>query len=409
LHLRLWFNRNFNLNWGMSTYDWIVIGGGMAGAALSYELAQQQFSVLLIEQSATLQGATRFSYGGIAYWSGTTELTQQLCAAGRQRYDQLAAELDAEIYFQELDLLLTVAADRDPTAIAAGYTAYAIPPRLLSVAEACELEPLLNPAAIAGAFTVRHGQVDPEAMTQAYRQAFVRAGGTIAIDTVTELQRQGQRVTGAIATQQSYSAANVVVCAGGWSRVLLAAAGLPIPLYFSHAEVVETPPVDLKLRTLVMTAEMQRFQMEAQASTTDRESQWQQPGLELAPWILDAGVVQLANGSLRMGQISRVLSDPQATVDAIASEAAIRSAVGQVLPSLQDLPGQWQHCLVAFSRDRLPLIGAVPDTTGLHVFSGFSNPFAIMPPLAQRFAHAALGSTDPILAQLSPHRFAAIA
>jgi len=76
---------------------------------------------------------------------------------------------------------------------------------------------------------------------------------------------------------------------------------------------------------------------------------------------------------------------------------------------LQDLPGQWQHCLVAFSRDRLPLIGAIPDTPGLHVFSGFSNPFAIMPPLAQRFAHAALGSTDPILAQLSPHRFAAIA
>lgn len=393
----------------MRTYDWIVIGGGMTGAALSYELAQQHFSVLLIEQSATLQGATRFSYGGIAYWSGTTELTQQLCQEGRERYDDLATELDAKIHFQELDLLLTVSADRDPQAIASSYAAYAIPPRFLSVAEACELEPLLNPEAIAGAFTVRHGQVDPEAMTLAYRQAFVRAGGTLVLDTVTGLQQQGQRVTGAIATQHTYSAANVVVCAGGWSRALLAAAGLPIPLYFTHAELIETPPVDLKLRTLVMTAEMQRFQMEAQASTTDQEQQWQQPNLELAPWILDTGAVQLANGSLRLGQISRVLSDPQAVVDAGASEAAIRSAVGKVLPTLQDLPGQWQHCLVAFSRDRLPLIGAIPETTGLHVFSGFSNPFAIAPPLAQRFAQAASGSADPILAQLSPLRFAAIA
>ncbi|HEY9747245.1 MAG TPA: FAD-binding oxidoreductase [Allocoleopsis sp.] len=393
----------------MRTYDWIVIGGGMTGAALSYELAQQQFSVLLIEQSATLQGATRFSYGGVAYWSGTTELTQQLCQEGRQRYDDLAAELDAEIYFRELDLLLTVSADRDPSTLASTHTTYAIPPHFLSVAAACELEPLLNPAAIAGAFTVRHGQVDPEAMTLAYRQAFVRAGGTLVVDTVTGLQQQGQRVTGAIATQHTYSAANVVVCAGGWSRALLTRAGVPVPLYFTHAELVETPPVGLKLRTLVMTAEMQRFQMEAQASTSDREQQWQQPGLELAPWILDAGVVQLANGSLRMGQISRVLSNPQATVDAIASETAIRNAVGKVLPTLQDFPGQWQHCLVAFSRDRLPLIGAVPETTGLHVFSGFSNPFAIAPPLAQRFAQVASGSTDPILTQVSPLRFAAIA
>jgi glycine/D-amino acid oxidase-like deaminating enzyme len=393
----------------MSTYDWIVIGGGVTGAALSYELAQKQFSVLLIEQSATIQGATRFSYGGVAYWSGTTELTQQLCQEGRQRYDHLAAELDAEIYFRELDLLLTVSADRDPNAIASSYANYAIPPHFLSVAEACELEPLLNPEAIAGAFTVRHGQVDPEAMTQVYRQAFVRAGGTIVIDSVAGLQQQNQRVTGAIATQQTYSAANVVICAGGWSRALLAAAGLLVPLYFTHAELIETPPVDLQLRTLVMTAEMQRFQMEAQASAAGRELEWQQSSLELAPWVLDAGAVQLANGSLRLGQISRVLSELQAPVDAVASEAAIRNAVGKVLPTLQDLPGQWQHCLVAFSRDRLPLIGAIPDTTGLHVFSGFSNPFAIVPPLAQRFAQTSSGSVDPILAQLSPLRFAAIA
>jgi glycine/D-amino acid oxidase-like deaminating enzyme len=190
---------------------------------------------------------------------------------------------------------------------------------------------------------------------------------------------------------------------------LLAAAGLSVPLYFTQAELVETPPVDVKLRTLVMTAEMQRFQLEAQASTAAKEQEWQEPGLEIVPWILDAGAVQLANGSLRLGQISRVLSAPQAVVDAIASETVIRKAVGQVLPALQNLPGQWQSCLVAFSRDRLPLIGPIPETTGLYVFSGFSNPFAVMPPLAQRFAQAASGLADPILAQLSPSRFAAIA
>jgi glycine/D-amino acid oxidase-like deaminating enzyme len=52
----------------MRTYDWIVIGAGITGAALAYELAKQGLSVLLLERHVSLQGATRFGYGGIAYW-----------------------------------------------------------------------------------------------------------------------------------------------------------------------------------------------------------------------------------------------------------------------------------------------------------------------------------------------------
>ena len=62
----------------MKTYDWIVIGGGITGAALSYELRKKGLSVLLLEQNAIANNATRYSYGGLAYWSATTPLTRQL-------------------------------------------------------------------------------------------------------------------------------------------------------------------------------------------------------------------------------------------------------------------------------------------------------------------------------------------
>jgi glycine/D-amino acid oxidase-like deaminating enzyme len=72
----------------MKTYDWIVIGAGITGAALSYELVKTGFSVLLLEKHKTPQNATRYSYGGLAFWSGTTELTRQLCDEGLiQNYD----------------------------------------------------------------------------------------------------------------------------------------------------------------------------------------------------------------------------------------------------------------------------------------------------------------------------------
>lgn len=390
----------------MKAYDWIVVGAGITGAALSYELVKQGFSVLLLEQSAAPRNATRFSYGGIAYWSGTTDLTRQLCAEGAALYYTLSDELDADIQFRELDLVLTIATTADPEQIAASYAHFATPPRLLNVQEACDLEPLLNPQAIAGALTVKHGHIDAQATADAYIQAFTRLGGTLQIGQVTALQRgDGLRVVGVTCGQEAYAGENVVICAGALSRSLLKAAGIPIRVYFTHAELIETPSVDVTLRSLVMPADNQRFQLEATASTAELDPLWDVPGNEPAAAILDVGAIQFLDGRIRIGQISRTLSDPDAEVDAAASEADMREGIGTVLPALGTLPGTWHRCLIAFSSDKLPLIGPVPTVEGVHVFSGFSNPLAIVPPLARRFAASAKGHEDGLIERLAPARF----
>lgn len=378
----------------MKIYDWIVVGGGITGAALSYELVQQGFSVLLLEQDPTGQNATRYSYGGLAFWSGTTDIMRQLCAEGIARHRILSEELAADTQFRELDLVLTIAADDDPAA-AATYANFAIPPQLLSISEACELEPLLNPDAIAGALTVKHGHINAEKTAQAYIQAFLRAGGDLQFAQVLKLWQQGDKVEGVKTASETYCSANTAICAGGLSRALLKAAGISVKLYFTHAELIDIPPTDIKLRSLVMPARLQRFQLEATSTTNDRL--WDEQGLELAPPILDTGAIQFLDGSLRLGQLSRTLTDTQATINPEASEATIRAGIGQILPALQDLPGTWHHCLVSFSRvsaaeqsSRLPLVGSIPGKTGIHTFSGFSNPLVIIPPLAQRFARSVI-------------------
>lgn len=381
----------------MKTYDWIVVGGGIAGAALAYELVKTGFAVLLLEQYETPHNATRYSYGGLAYWSGTTPLTRLLCEDAIALYHILSQELDADIQFRELDLLLTISSANDPEATAASYNHFAIPPRLLSVQEACELEPLLNREAISGALTVKHGHIHPEKTAQAYIQAFLRAGGEMQITQVLQVLQDGVKTTSG-----TFHSANVVICAGGLSRQLLKSAGIPVKLYFTHAEIIETPPMDMQLRTLVMPANLQRFQLEAESTQVDEL--WNQPGNEPVPPILDAGAIQFQDGSLRIGQISRVLTDPYAKVNSEASEKWLRKSVGEVLPALENLPGSWHHCLVAFSSDRLPLIGTIPEFDSVHLFSGFSNPLVIIPPLAKRFANFASGKKDEIIIQLSLHR-----
>jgi len=385
----------------MKCYDWIVVGGGFTGATLGYELQKQGFSVLLLEEDRHLDNATRYSYGGLAYWSGTSALTRQLCEEGIACHRQLSEELEADTEFRELTLLLTIAPKEDPKAIAAGYEKFAIAPQLLSVREACEVEPLLNPSEIGGALHLPHGHIHPAKTNQAYLQALQRLGGEFRIEGVTDLIELGDRVVGVKTPRQDYFAEKTAICAGGLSRELLKAAGIDAPLYFTHAEIVEIPSTDFRLSTLVIPATQQRFTLEAQASRAETAPLWDRPNCELASPILDASAVQFRDGRLCLGQLSRTLADPHSRVDGGASEAKIRSEIAQILPALADLPGTWHHCLVAFSNNSLPLVGALAPLNSIYLFSGFTNTLIFAPPLAKRFARWAAGESDRLLAQLA--------
>jgi glycine/D-amino acid oxidase-like deaminating enzyme len=106
-----------------------------------------------------------------------------------------------------------------------------------------------------------------------------------------------------------------------------------------------------------------------------------------------------------MGQPSRILTNPYAKINPTESEFMIRQAIGEILPDLEHLPATWFHCLVAFTHDGLPLVGAIPNYEGIYIFSGFSNPLVFIPPLAKRFAKSITGKTDDVIQQCSPSRF----
>ncbi len=382
----------------MTPYDWIVVGGGITGAALTYELAKQGLNVLLLERDPDGPSATRYSYGGLAYWAGTTPLTQQLGAEGLAIYRQLAAELEAETEFRELDLLLTVAPTADPVAVAATYQGYAITPTVLDQAQACDLEPQLNPAALSGALRLPHAHIHPQKVAAAYRAASQRLGAAYQPQAVLGFLQAGERVVGVQTAQDSYRAAQVALCAGGWSRSLLQAAGLSWPLYFTQAEILAVPPVPWQLQALIMPAQLQRFDLERRAAA--QHQAWEHPGQEVAPAILDVGAIQFRDRSLYLGQISGVVTDPEAPGDAAQGTDRLRAAATHLLPALAGVSSHWRRCLVAFSPGTEPAIGPLPHRPGLHLFAGFPNSLVATAPLARHFAAQAAGAADAVMAQV---------
>ncbi len=370
----------------MKNFDWIVIGAGITGSALSYELAKQGLKILLLEKDSNYANATRYSYGGIAYWSGVDDFSIQLCQESREIYHQLSEELGQSTEFRELDLMLTIPIEKNPQAITNNYQKFFVKPQLLSPQESTEIEPLLNPSAISGCLKLPHGHIHPKKTNDAYQQAFLRLGGTINYEEVTQILSENETLTGVQTNQEKYNSKNVVICAGGLSRSLLKTLGITLNIYFTHSQLILTPTVDINLKTLVMPAILNRLDIEEKSGDSGLKSLWNHPDDEIISDVMEPGAIQFLDGSFCLGQISQIRTNPQAKIDSDSAEKTIRKEVGKILPELQDLPGKLHHCLVAFCPDSNFLVGKIDSLRGLYVFSGFTSTFVFAPPLAKRFA-----------------------
>jgi glycine/D-amino acid oxidase-like deaminating enzyme len=386
----------------MAQPDWIVVGGGLSGGAIAYELSLRGAQVLVLERQPVLEGPSRYSYGGIAWWSGTTDFQQNLLQAGLERQRQLGQELACETGFQDCDLLLPIPVGQAASDLLPAYQAFAVQPEVLTPRQAHTLEPELSPTALESVLRLPHARVTAAALVEGYRQAALGLGAQWMTSEVVNLPCQQQQVVGVETHDGLQPAGGVILAAGAASRQWLTLLDCQLPLYFTWAEAIATLPSNTRLQTIVMPVQLQRFGLEAAACDPAFEPDWRaETALDLLPAILDAGAAPLDDQRLLLGQVSRIR--PSLSPDWPGSSQMIRQALRPLLPRIAALPGQIVTVPVAFTRDQMPYVGLLPGWQNLALFTGFSSPFAYVPILAQQFADHLTGA-GMLPRELSPAR-----
>src|SRR5689334_8732991 len=206
----------------MDACDVVVVGGGIAGASVAYELAATR-SVTLLEAEPEL--ARHSTARSAATWipGHGNDVVRALIAASGPRFAHLADELDAPPLLRPMDVLWVAFDESSEAALSTMLderTGEPDAPVALTPAEAEECAPTLLPGRLRAAAHTDGAAVDTDALHQAYVRGLKARGGSVRTATpARSINRDGTgwRVGDG---ESAIATALVVDAAGAWADVV---------------------------------------------------------------------------------------------------------------------------------------------------------------------------------------------
>ncbi len=365
------------------TSNVVVIGAGIVGCAVAYELARRGVHVQVIDRRAVGQGATQASAGVLAPFIEAFDRRPLLDLTTRSLdlYDEFVARVvedsGAAVQYVRtgtLEVAMDDAGVARLEAVRAICAERGMGAELLDVDQVRDAEPHLSTEVRGGLLVESHGFVGASDLTAALRRAAVAHG--VSFQTASAATRIARNGTGIrIETAgDAFACEAVVMAAGSWSGRVEVDGATPVPIR----------PVRGQLLHLGWPAPMMNRVVWA-------------PGCYLVPW---------SDGTVLIGAtVEEVGFDERATV---AGVRALIDATQLVTPQVAQ--ASFKEARVGLrpaTPDELPVIGPSATVPGLVYACGhFRNGILLAPLTAALVGDLLVAHThDQMLDMTTPARF----
>lgn len=214
----------------MSTFDVAIVGGGVIGVAIAFELAAEDLRVVVLDRQQPGQEAS-WAAAGMLSPAPDSPPDIPLAPLGRESlklYPRFIAAIEEESgksasYAQDgaIEILLAPHGEVDRDQKAAEYRLLGLAADGIPLGAVREREKSFTPDARAAIWLPEEATVEPRLLMSALLAAAQNRGVTIRSDTrVTNLVCEQKRCVGVIAAGEKIEAAHVVIAAGCFSSDL---------------------------------------------------------------------------------------------------------------------------------------------------------------------------------------------
>jgi sarcosine oxidase, subunit beta len=386
----------------------LVIGGGIAGTAIAYYLAQNGRQVILLEQGELASEASGLNAGTLwaTGWGQAPDLTSTLSMGSLEGFKTLQFDLGYDIEFRQSGSLQAIQTEEEYTfarqevrkLLASGRQVV-----ILDGRDARSIEPALSTRVLGCLYYPLGGSANPVKTVLALASLAQRHGATMLTHhEVTGITHFDDGTYQVVTPPATFRAGTLVLAAGPWCRSLGAMLGLSIPVYPVRGQMWATAPVPPSIFHSIGALESHLYWHSHPYSN-------EQTPLELTHSQGQRLTRHLYGRQTRDGEIiiggDRQLDAPKTPdLDGIETN---RAHALELFPFLQDLPitRTWAGWM-PFTRDLHPLIGQIPHLENLYLLaglssSGFEKGLMAGKLLAESINHRA---AVPILSEADPAR-----
>ncbi len=363
----------------------LIIGGGIIGLSIGWQLLRLGFSVTLLERDEAGKSASWASAGMIAPHAeaGFEDMDLlRLDNASLDLYPQFIDELNqdakSKVVLDQRGTLI-VGLDRDDTLWLRRLYDFrehlGFPLEWMSGSEAREKEPSLSPKVVSAMWLPKDGQIENRELLTALKAAFLNCGGTLEENCqVLEILTSAGRATGVKTTKGEFEGSKLILAAGSWSREI---PGIPEDL---------RPPVR-PVKGQVMTARRDE--------SCPLECMIRSPRIYLAPKL---------NGRLSIGASTEEKGFH--TIPTIGVFRDILDEAWRAVPSIYELEiEEFIAGLRPGSRDHAPILGESGIENLIYATGHYRHGILLAPITAYEITKHLKGERTDILQPFSPDRF----
>lgn len=237
--------------------DVAIIGGGVNGCGLAYELAKKGVNVTLLEKSYLCSGATGRCGGGIRQQFDTKD-NIRLAMESVKLFESMEKELGYDIEYEQGGYLVLAHSDDELEKFKKNVglqKSMGLDVKVLEKSEINDICPILNvdeTEAVGATFCPTDGHANPFRVVEAYAKNAERLGAKIR--TFTEVKGIKKEKNFEIITETGKMSADIVVDAAGcYSKQIAAMVGVSLPNKPYRHEILATEALKPVLKPMIIS------------------------------------------------------------------------------------------------------------------------------------------------------------